>query len=153
MKNLIVGFSWGVLTAFSPVYTGSGNLKTASWICFVFFFSYVFIGSIIPDIRDREGDSLAGIRTIPVLIGPEKTNRLLTGMNLLVGAAVFLVSMGRESLRILLLLTAGFLYTHFCIQLFHSSNTKNFVTDFLFDGQYILFGLVLGLLTALRVYG
>jgi 4-hydroxybenzoate polyprenyltransferase len=151
MKNLVVGFSWAILTAFLPVFATSTPDLLRGFICLVFFFSYVFIGSIIPDIRDREGDSLAGIKTIPVLIGPERSGSLLTGTNLAVGIVVTFASLGRFPLPIVLLLTCGFLYTQCCIHLFMSVRTKNFVSDFLFDGQYIIFAIILVILSMLRI--
>jgi len=151
VKNFIVGFVWAFLTAFLPVSTISIIPGFMAWICLIFFFSYVFIGSIIPDVRDMEGDALAGVNTIPVLIGSKKTNHLLLGINSFVGVGVIFLCLGHTQFPVVLIITGGFLYTQCCIYFFHSSRMKNFITDFLFDGQYILFGIVLGTLLRLNL--
>jgi 4-hydroxybenzoate polyprenyltransferase len=44
---------------------------------FAFMFVSVFVNSIICDIRDIEGDGLHGVRTIPVMLGVERTKLAL----------------------------------------------------------------------------
>ena len=67
-KNLIVGVSWGA---------GVVGVNGWSWPVFAFMFSSVFINSVICDIRDIEGDRLNKVRTIPVLLGTQRTKLTL----------------------------------------------------------------------------
>ena len=45
------------------------------------FFLKVFIDSVVLDVRDIEGDQKAGVRTIPVSLGRNKTRNLLLLLN------------------------------------------------------------------------
>jgi hypothetical protein len=53
---------------------------------------------------------------------------------------------------ITLLLMVGFLYTHGCICLFERMKKKDIVCDFLFDGQYIIFGVLISVLFAIQTF-
>jgi len=50
-------------------------------IFFINIFFFVFIGSVIPDIRDIKGDREAGVVTLPVIYGVGKTVYLLLAIN------------------------------------------------------------------------
>jgi len=67
-KNVIVGLSWGVLEA---------GLAGAGWSIFAFFSLWAFNNSTICDIRDVIGDRLSGVRTIPAMLGAERTRLAL----------------------------------------------------------------------------
>jgi len=151
MKNIIVAFTWSSVSALLPVCLlhGSPGIKTG--IVFIFFFSYVITSTTIPDIRDREGDALAGVRTIPVLIGTENTRRLLIAINLLVGAVVIAKSSSIMTFMVVLILGIAVLYTQFCIQIFDRVNKKDFICDFLIDGQFVIFGVAIFTLSILRL--
>jgi 4-hydroxybenzoate polyprenyltransferase len=67
-KNLVVGLSWAAPEA---------GLAGAGWSIFAFFFLWAFNNSVICDIRDIKGDRLNGVRTIPVMLGAERTRLAL----------------------------------------------------------------------------
>ncbi|WP_048184785.1 UbiA family prenyltransferase [Methanosarcina siciliae] len=81
MKNIIVGLTWGI---FITGLAGSrcGNL-TPVVLVFIFFGVKLFINSAIYDFKDIKGDTLAGIKTLPVSLGIQKTRNLLSAMHLL----------------------------------------------------------------------
>ena len=60
MKNLVVASSWSVILVLLPCLASGTPVTIQSYLCFAFFFSYVFIASAMPDMRDREGDALTG---------------------------------------------------------------------------------------------
>ena len=80
VKNIIIALSWAVVTTFIPAI----NAPNVSWAfiipIFYFFFVKSFVNSVVCDIRDIEGDTANGIRTIPVGIGKEKTKRILSAL-------------------------------------------------------------------------
>lgn len=81
MKNIIVGITWGIfITGLAG--SGCGNL-TPIVLVFIFFGVKLFINSAIYDFRDVKGDTLAGIKTLPVSLGIQKTRNLLSAMHLL----------------------------------------------------------------------
>ena len=80
VKNIIIALSWAVVTTFIPAI----NAPNVSWAfiipIFYFFFVKSFVNSVVCDIRDIEGDTANGIRTIPVGIGKEKTKKILSAL-------------------------------------------------------------------------
>ena len=81
VKNLVVGLTWG---AFISGLAGSncGNIIPIVLV-FTFFGVKLFVNSAIYDFKDIKGDTLAGIKTLPVSLGVRNTRKLLTGMHLL----------------------------------------------------------------------
>jgi len=146
VKNALVAFAWASIAALLPVCLAHGIPDVRTFITFAFLFSPVFIGSIIPDIRDKEGDALAGIRTIPVIIGAKHTSRLLSAMNFLIGLVVFLGCIHTIPPVFTVIVAAGFVYMHCCIHIFMKHRENPLVCDLLVDGQFIFFSIgILGL--------
>ncbi len=94
MKNLVVGSSWAIILVLLPCCVAGVPITLQTLLCVVLFFSYVFIASAMPDMRDREGDAMAGVITIPVLIGIDRTKRVLNAMNLTTAFMVIAVGIG-----------------------------------------------------------
>ncbi|MGB8217640.1 MAG: UbiA family prenyltransferase [Candidatus Methanoperedens sp.] len=80
IKNFTVAVSWAVIGTFVPlaVYFSDYILMV---LVFYFFFIRVFLGSIVSDVRDIEGDMASGVRTIPVVFGRKKTKIFLLLLN------------------------------------------------------------------------
>jgi 4-hydroxybenzoate polyprenyltransferase len=152
VKNFIVAGTWSSVSALLPVSILHGLPGPKTWICIIFFFSYVITSSTIPDIRDRDGDALAGVRTIPVILGAENTQRLLVVLNILVGA--FAIAGGFSFMAFIVLLTIGIsiMYTHCCIRIFDQFMAQDFICDFLIDGQFVLFGMAIFTLSSLQIF-
>jgi 4-hydroxybenzoate polyprenyltransferase len=91
MKNLVVSTAWAISFSLVPVYMTGSVPGIPTLIVFLFIFAWTFVGSVLPDIRDRTGDSAIGVATIPVLIGVPKSRILLTIINLSVGATILLL--------------------------------------------------------------
>jgi hypothetical protein len=56
------------------------------------------------------------------------------------------------TLMMMLVMGAGFCYTHGCIHIFERVRKKDVICDFLIDGQFILFGLAIFTLSATQVF-
>ena len=67
-KTIVVATSLGTLTS---------GLAGFTWPVFALISMNLAINTIVCDIRDIEGDRLHGVRTIPVMIGTERTRLLL----------------------------------------------------------------------------
>lgn len=150
-KNLIVCISWAVPGSLLPVYLSGGTPGVKTVITCLLFFSWGFLASTSPDIRDRIGDAAAGVRTIPVILGEEMTRKMMTGWNLIFGAAVLFFGYLFLDLRMTLLLAATILYAQICIHLLGRGGMRYLVCDILADGQYIFFGGAIMVLVALHV--
>lgn len=80
VKNTVVGITWGIFIA---GLAGSHCLALLPVLLVFFFFgSKLFINSTIYDFKDIKGDTLAGIKTLPVSLGARNTRYLLTSLHL-----------------------------------------------------------------------
>jgi 4-hydroxybenzoate polyprenyltransferase len=150
MKNLLVGFAWSSMLSLLPVALMGGEPDGKTLVVFLMFFSYAFIASTIPDIRDRTGDAQAGVMTIPVLLGEERTRDLLVGFNLLFCLPLIAISLGFP-LIIPTIILATMVYCHVCLRLLGKSSVKQHVYDLLADGQYLFFGSALFLINSTHI--
>ena len=78
-KELFSSVGWGTLAVLIPAFAdySPGLSPAATAVAFIFVFIIMFVRSTLLDIRDMQGDRLAGRETIPVIIGKEKTKVLL----------------------------------------------------------------------------
>lgn len=80
MKNLFVALSWALVCTLMPA-SQMSELTVAVAFVIYFMLARVFINTAIFDIRDVEGDSKNGIRTLPVLLGSSRTTVILLAIN------------------------------------------------------------------------
>jgi 4-hydroxybenzoate polyprenyltransferase len=142
VKNIIVGLAWGIPLTFIPLFVLNVPATLATAISLIFISSFIFIGSVLPDVRDMEGDKIVGIRTIPVVLGAERTMILIRGINLIVGTSAIVISALYLSLLIAFLLTVSTVYTHLSINFFIKGGKKDLICDILTDGQFIFIGIL-----------
>jgi 4-hydroxybenzoate polyprenyltransferase len=140
LKNLIVAIAWGVPLTFIPLFVSNMPVSFATVITLIYLCSFVFIASVLPDIRDMEGDKVAGIRTIPTVIGVERTMILIRGINLMVGTSAIVISALYLSPIVAFVLTVSTVYTHLSINFFVKGGKKDLICDVLTDGQFIFIG-------------
>lgn len=124
IKNIVVGLTWGIFIA-GLAGSGCGNLVPVVMV-FIFFGVKLFINSAIYDFKDIKGDTLAGIKTLPVSLGSRKTRNLLTTMHLfshlVIGIAVIHGALAFEPLIILYSFVCGLI----CIQKFTNNGSEEF---------------------------
>lgn len=138
VKNLVVGVTWGAFIAGLAGF-GSGHLLPIILV-FAFFGVKLFINSAIYDFKDIKGDTLAGIRTLPVCLGMKNTRHLLTGLHLfshfLIGLALVQGVIAFEPVIVLYSLFSGLI----CI-LNYTKQEENVLSSqkiertFLVDGE------------------
>lgn len=147
MKNLVVGGSWSMILVLLPVVTTGAPVTLETCLCLLFFFTYAFIASSLPDMRDREGDALAGVRTIPVLIGVQRTKGVLGLMNWTTACVVVMLGIGALIPPLIAALYAGaHFYTQCCITSFGRISQHDLICDILSDGQFLIIGSVIFLI-------
>ncbi|MEN6342408.1 MAG: UbiA family prenyltransferase [Methanospirillum sp.] len=141
MKNLVVGSSWAIILVFLPCVVAGAPVTIPALLCLVMFFSYVFIASAMPDMRDREGDALAGVVTIPVMIGLERTRKVLDVINIATAFVLVGVGIGATLSPLIMALFAGALgYTQCCISSFGRFISPDLICDILLDGGFVIIG-------------
>jgi 4-hydroxybenzoate polyprenyltransferase len=113
MKNVIIGLTWGGTIALI-VARWCGSLQTVC-IIFLFYGLKVFVTSSINDFKDVRGDISAGIRTLPAILGEERTKEILiitlVGLYGMMAGAIYLHSIRDEWIVLLfsLVITVAFL--------------------------------------------
>jgi 4-hydroxybenzoate polyprenyltransferase len=140
MKNVVVSTSWAFSATLLPVFMTGSVMGTSTLLVFLFTFSWTFIASTLPDIRDRAGDSATGVATIPVLIGVARTRFLLTGINLISGVLIF--TLGRSVLPIgsWVVIICSLVYSQVCIVVIDRTRMNNLLVDVISDGQFLAIG-------------
>jgi 4-hydroxybenzoate polyprenyltransferase len=141
MKNLVVCISWATILMLLPCVASGTPVTITSLLGFAFFFSYVFIASAMPDMRDREGDALTGVRTIPVLLGIGRTKRVLGLMNGSTALMLIAVGIGATFPPLITALFVGtHCYTQYCITSFGRIGRPDLICDILLDGGFVIIG-------------
>ncbi len=114
VKNLVVGLTWGIFIA-GLAGSNCGKIIPIALI-FTFFGVKLFVNSAIFDFKDIKGDTLAGIKTLPVSLGEQNTRNLLIGIYLIshviLGIALICGVIAFEPLIIIYSLICGLI----CIQ-------------------------------------
>ena len=137
IKNITIALSWTLTGTFLPL--------AVSAVCFIhiififyFYFIRVFIGSVLFDVRDIRGDSVNGIRTIPVFMGLKNTKRFLLVLNsTLVPWLIYFYYKGYFHKYLFVLIFAIY-YGYWHIQYFCSDGfKKGKKLDLFVDGEFI----------------
>ncbi len=102
VKNFYTGFTVPMSFVF-----GAGVLSFEVLFYYFILSIFFFVGSMISDLRDYEGDKRAGIKTIPVYFGQEKAKK---GVYLLLAALLILFL--RTDIRVLFPLIAALPITY-----------------------------------------
>jgi len=137
IKNIVIALSWSVAGTFLPLAVSFCDCILISLI-FYFFFTKLFINTVIFDVRDIEGDGMSGVKTIPVVFGRQKTKNLLLVLNsTLIPWLAFSYHAGffHQYLFVLIFaITYGYWYIlHFC----KDGIKRGKSMDLLVDGEWI----------------
>ncbi len=135
VKNITIASSWAVTGTFFPLVVLT---KSFILIILVFYFIFIkcFINTVLFDIRDIEGDSLNGVRTIPVFLGINKTKTILLILNSsLIPWLIFSQDFFHRYLFVLIYtIFYGYLYIfYFC----RGGNKIGGSLDLIVDGEWI----------------
>ncbi len=152
MKSLIVAFSWTAPTVLLPICHAARPADGATCIVGIFFFFQVFINTVVFDMRDVEGDAASGVKTIPTILGIRRTLLFLTGVNLIIGTPLAIVSGTLSGICSALLLVAGVIYAQGYILCFQRFGTEKFLFELLTDGEFIVLGGIFYLFTLAMPY-
>ena len=138
VKSLTVAFSLAVCAAFLPALYLPDSAKL--YFIFPFFFIKVFINTVLFDVRDVKGDTLNGVRTIPVAIGVKKTRQMLLFIQSLL--AVWFILFSDLFSKYYVILIASMIYGYLYILYFCNTNDHGTALwDILLDGEWIIVGI------------
>jgi 4-hydroxy-3-methylbut-2-enyl diphosphate reductase len=89
-KTPLVALGWAMAAVVLPVGSELGSLDRSRWpglaVAFVFAAGSVFWRTALSDLLDIQGDRMVGRETIPILIGVERTDKLLIGLLIFLSA-------------------------------------------------------------------
>jgi 4-hydroxybenzoate polyprenyltransferase len=135
VKNLIVGFSWGIIPLGVGFYYGA-VLVPEILVPFGFFTVMLTVAAAVFDIKDMEGDRAEGIRTVPIAFGPAATRAGALAVTVAVGIAVVgLVAAGIVPRRYLVLI--GFLAYVAAYVPFATEDRGPLFYGFVIDGEHV----------------
>lgn len=81
VKNLTSALGWTLLVVFYPAIHAGIPIGVDHWISSFMMFAAVWMVELIWDVRDQEGDAMAGVQTIPVLMGVDASRRWILIIN------------------------------------------------------------------------
>ncbi len=76
-KTILIAVAWGIVTALLPAISSYGRFSLATIPAFLLSTGIVFARTVFFDILEMQGDSIAGQKTLPLLLGDKKTIKLL----------------------------------------------------------------------------
>jgi 4-hydroxybenzoate polyprenyltransferase len=139
IKNIFVSLGWSLI----PVLVGLYYLKLEEILLLmgVFIFLRLMVNTLIFDVRDAGGDRAAGIRTVPVVFGAEKTYRVMAAVDALtlayLAAAILsgLLPLAASVLGILPIYSLGYSFLAR-----RPKANLGLICDVLVDGEYLMWG-------------
>jgi 4-hydroxybenzoate polyprenyltransferase len=146
LKSVSIGICWASGMAFLPLTVYSKELIT---VCLIFYFFFIrsIINTILFDVRDKAGDSVHGVKTIPVFLGINNTKKLLILLNstmILWLIACYLLGVFNGYLSLLVL---SVVYEYWCILRFCRPYTRSERSmEVLIHSECIMFAILVALL-------
>lgn len=132
VKNIVVGISWALVCTLMPATTlDDFPLLTVAGVAY-FMLIKDFINSTLCDLKDVRGDMQSGVRTIPVVLGPRRTRRMLLALNSTLLPLLFLVK-AKTLMMMALLISIEYL---FIITLSEGSHPA--ILEFFVDGEWLI---------------
>ncbi len=143
VKNALVASIFASTMTLAPIPVDYEVATSTFAVMWVFFFVRFFINSAVFDIRDEQGDRKCGIRTLPVVLGPERARQLLHGLNLALGAFVLLAPALEWAPPEFSVLAVGTPLTIWYLNRTAQPGPLHFLCDVVVDGELYLAGLAL----------
>jgi 4-hydroxybenzoate polyprenyltransferase len=138
VKNLVVGITWGAFIAGIAGWYAESILPV--FAVFLYFGCKLFVNSSVYDFKDLKGDALAGIKTLPVSLGEQKTRDILLGIHLLSHSLLSILMMSELLAYEPMLLVYSFIAGLVCINRFAApvekeSKNRLYKRLFVVDGE------------------
>jgi 4-hydroxybenzoate polyprenyltransferase len=114
IKNVVVGITWGIFIAGLACSACKSVISIV--LVFILYGIKTGVNSVIDDFKDVNGDALAGLKTLPVILGERNTHYLLSSLyiitHLILGIAIAIKLIAYEPLVLL----SSFICGLICIQ-------------------------------------
>ena len=142
-KNVSVATAWAIVVAVLPQIEMSMSITLSMTLAFLFTFAVVFVRSALSDTIDIQSDRLIGRETIPVVIGEEKTQKLLKGISVITAVILIIASPAGWTSSLSFALLACVFYMWICFKLCDRRSTfSGVVLEGLLETNYIIAGFM-----------
>ncbi|MGB9966070.1 UbiA family prenyltransferase [Halobacterium hubeiense] len=129
VNTAVVAFAWAVSLTFLPLAFADRGVTPAAGLVFAYFFLRSFVDTELPNVADREGDREAGVRTLPVVLGLERTRLALYAVDAVTAAVLaYAVAAGHLSVLVALALGVGLVYSVAVTSLLARSADRDWLT-------------------------
>jgi 4-hydroxybenzoate polyprenyltransferase len=141
VKNVLLVLTWTFMAAAIPSYN---NIQDTFNLLIIasFLFVKLLVNSILFDLRDIQGDSAAGVRTLPVILGRETTHRLLLLLNFTLVLWLMICILLDYFLLYLPAFAFSIVYGFWYIKYFNKKRVR-ILFDIIVDGEWIPFTIFL----------
>jgi 4-hydroxy-3-methylbut-2-enyl diphosphate reductase len=152
-KNFFMAAAWALVIAVIPYVKWPLVVSGHMVVAFLFIFSIVFVRSALSDLIEIQSDRLLGRETIPVVIGEDKTRKLLNGVSLFLALLLVLSYPLKWTTSLSFMLFPCVFYIWICFELCDRKTALSAaVINGLLETNYVLAGLcTVGWLVALRL--
>ncbi len=142
LKNISISVSWAILGTFLPLAVLFEQHLIKTTLIFYFCLIKCFINTVLFDVRDIDGDSANGVRTIPVILGLKTTKILLLFINSTLIIWLIICYFGGFFHQHLFILILSVFYSFWYILYFARKNTEiGKSIDLFVDGEWIYIGI------------
>jgi 4-hydroxybenzoate polyprenyltransferase len=143
-KSATVAVAWAVPPAFLPAYLTSTGITLQTLLIALLFSILVFVNTVMFDIRDLEGDRASGVKTIPAILGADKTVLSLSALNAVTGLFIVFLGHALFSPEQIAFICFCIIYAQVYILHFRDQKEDKITSEIFMDGQFIiLFGVIL----------
>jgi 4-hydroxybenzoate polyprenyltransferase len=145
--------AWALVIAVVPYMEWPIEVSADMTVAFLFIFSIVLVRSSLSDLIEIQSDRLLGRETIPVVIGEDRTRKLLYGISLILAVLLVLSHPLKWTTSLSFMLLPCVFYMWICYKLCDRKTALSAaVINGLLETNYILAGLcTIGWLVALRL--
>jgi 4-hydroxy-3-methylbut-2-enyl diphosphate reductase len=141
-KNLFMAAAWALVIAVIPYVKWPLDISGDMVVAFLFVFSIVFVRSALSDLIEIQSDRLLGRETIPVVIGEDKTRKLLNGISLFLALLLILSYPLKWTTSLSFTLFPCVFYMWICFELCDRKTALSAaVINGLLETNYVLAGL------------
>jgi 4-hydroxybenzoate polyprenyltransferase len=145
VKSFCVAFSWALAGSLLPEIMHSVLFEEVVLV-FLYIFVSLLVNTILFDVLDVEGDSVSGVKTIPLVFGLSRTKKVLFGANTCLVVWVAYCLWRGLFLDFMPSLVFGVLYGYFIIGYFLNHSCKRLMVELMVDGEWF------PLVTVLRLF-
>ncbi len=142
VKNITISLGWSLIPVLVGLYYQEISFEL--YLFAVFIFLRLMVNTIFFDIRDLEGDSAAGVKTMPTIYGRKRSLAVITLIDIL-SAAYIVSALILKLLPAYSIMVIAFpIYSISYRWLAQRPNANiNLLCDVVADGEYLLWGPVI----------